>query len=555
MPRYKPLLLIFIGLIILAGLIVRLYHISDNQFLFYDEGMYLGYNQAFLNLVANNPAHNFNEFLIILSLMFKTALTTAKALWFFILNLRVFVLGPQAWYFARWISAFSGIATVILLFFWARYYFKSQRVAVLSALLLLILPSHVFYSRLGMQEAFSTLLFLGAIYLYMSNDRIRWPFFVSAFLLACVYFTNYRMIIAPVFIAFIECFRALVLSGGGGRGVPSERRLWRARWGNPTTGPDNHIDLQKIVIYFVAFYGIVFFIGSLYDGVNNHVTFAWMFHQAQDAGGKFNPVNFLSYPYDVFALEGFLFACFFWGNLYFLKFKEYSKFLPFGIVVLQMLIFSFAAEKGARYLCVVLPFMAAAAAVAVDECWQRFIKLRAVIITVGILAVVSMVYQSGSIAWARTDYDQAVQFITDHDPQAVIISTQPLVEGLFLNDQNQIIPCPHDLYTLGSLYKQGARYLIVDPQAYISWTNDGRRFSPPLNDFLEVVLNDVKPLQIFPHLNKVLLNRFVLDHNEQLLDSIKFLSVASSEGYGKIRVYDLGSVFLALQRAHAGNLI
>ena len=170
--------------------------------------MYLGYNRAFLNLVANNPAHDLNELGIILSLMFKTALTTAKALWFFILNLRVFVLGPEAWFFARWVSAFSGLATVVLLYFWVKRYFNSQRIAILSALLLLILPSHVFYSRLGMQEALSTLLFLSAIYLYMLNERIRWPFFVSAFLLACVYFTNYRMIIAPVFIAFIECFNA-----------------------------------------------------------------------------------------------------------------------------------------------------------------------------------------------------------------------------------------------------------------------------------------------------------------------------------------------------------
>jgi para-aminobenzoate synthetase component 1 len=30
-----------------------------------------------------------------------------------------------------------------------------------------------------------------------------------------------------------------VLSGGRGRGLPSERRLLRARWGNPRTGPDN----------------------------------------------------------------------------------------------------------------------------------------------------------------------------------------------------------------------------------------------------------------------------------------------------------------------------
>jgi len=521
-PLFLP---VIIGLVILAGLFIRLYHISDNQFLFYDEGMYLGYNRPFLDLVANNPAHDLNELGIILGLMFKTALTTAKALWFFILNLRVFVLGPESWYFARWVSAISGLATVVLLYFWSKRYFNSQNIAVLSALLLLVLPSHVFYSRLGMQEAFSTLLFLSAIHLYMLNERIRWPFFVSAFLLACVYFTNYRMIIAPVFIAFIECFKVFT----------AHKRL---NW-------------QKAAIYFTVFYGVVFFIGSLYGGVNLHVTFAWMFHQAQDAGGKFNPVNFLSYPYYVFALEGFIFACFFWGNLFLFKFKNYHRFLPFGIVVLQMFIFSFAAEKGARYLCVVLPFMASAAAVVIDDCWRRSPKVQIYVLGATSLAVVVMIYLSGSIAMARTDYENAVQFITGHDPQAIMVSTQPLVEGLFLTDDKQIVPCPNDLFSLMGLYKRGARYLILDPQAYISWTVDGKRFSPPLDDFLGYVIENVPPMETFPHLNNVLLTRFVLDHNEHILDSITFLSHAQSEGYGKIRIYDLGDVLAALQHAHA----
>jgi 4-amino-4-deoxy-L-arabinose transferase-like glycosyltransferase len=511
---------VIIGLIILAGVSCRLYHISDNQFLFYDEGMYLGYNRAFLNLVANNPAHNFHEFCIILSLMFQTALTTAKALWFFILNLRVFVLGPESWFFARWISAACGLATVVLLYFWSLRYFKSQRIAVLSALLLLVLPSHVFYSRLGMQESLSTLLFLSAIYLYMRQERICFSFFVSVFLLACVYFTNYRMIIAPVFIAFIEYFN-----------------FWAKQ---------KRMDWQKAAVYFASFYGIVLVVGSLYGGVNLHVTLAWMFHQAQDAGGKFNPINFLSYPYYVFALEGVLFACLFWGNIYLFKFNERSKLFPFGVVVFQMFIFSFAAEKGARYVCVVLPFMAAATAVVIDDCWQRFIKARAWTITIVSVAVLWMIYISGSIAMARTDYEDAVHFITDHDPQAVIVTTQPLVEGLYMDVDRRMVPCPNDLYTLMGLYKQGARYLVLDPQAYISWTADGRRFSPPLDDFLETTLKNVTPLQTFSHLNNILLTRFVLDHNEQILDSLTFLSQGQFNEYGKIRIYDLGSVFSAI---------
>ena len=143
---------------------------------------------------------------------------------------------------------------------------------------------------------------------------------------------------------------------------------------------------------------------------------------------------------------------------------------------------------------------------------------------------------------ARTDYENAVRFITDQDPQAVIVSTQPLVEGLFLADDKQVIPCPKDLNSLMELYKEGAKYLILDPQAYISWTTDGRRFSPPLYDFLETIIKGVQPLQTFPHLNNILLKRFVLDHNEQIIDSLKFLSISNSRGYGKIRVYELGAV-------------
>jgi len=84
MNKLKSLLPVISGLILFAGLIIRFYHISDNQFLFYDEGMYLGYNRAFLHLVANNPAHDLNELGIIFSLILKTALSMPKALWFFL---------------------------------------------------------------------------------------------------------------------------------------------------------------------------------------------------------------------------------------------------------------------------------------------------------------------------------------------------------------------------------------------------------------------------------------------------------------------------------------
>jgi len=191
--------------------------------------------------------------------------------------------------------------------------------------------------------------------------------------------------------------------------------------------------------------------------------------------------------------------------------------------------------------------MATAAAVIMDDCYNRYSKARRWVLIIGVLAVVFMVYQSASLSFAQTDYENAVHYIIDQDPQAVIVSTQPLVEGLYMADDKRIVPCPNDVFSLVSLYKKGAKYLIIDPQAYISWTVNGRRFSPPLDDFLEIMLKNVSPIKTFPHLNSVLLNRFVLDHNEQILDSLSFITHAKANEYGKIRVYDLGVVLSTLQ--------
>ena len=156
--------------------------------------------------------------------------------------------------------------------------------------------------------------------------------------------------------------------------------------------------------------------------------------------------------------------------------------------------------------------------------------------------------KSFQIMTATTDYAPAIQLVLSHDSKAKILSTQSLVEQLYVRNEEDVKECPKNLSDFLSFYQQGYRYLILDPQAYISWTKDTHRFSPPLIDFLEFINEKVPPKAVFPHLNKILLERFVLDHNQNLALTINFLSEASKNDYGQIKIYDIQQCLILLKQ-------
>src|SRR6185295_3119186 len=113
-------------------------------------------------------------------------------------------------------------------------------------------------------------------------------------------------------------------------------------------------------------------------------------------------------------------------------------------------------------------------------------------------------------------YEAAMDFILQKDPQAKVVSTQPFICVLYVKNKKAVIPCPTEKIGINiiALYKRGFRYLIVDPQAYVSWTRTGSRFENELNGFLNFTLKKVKPLKVFPNLNSVMRQRFVFEHTE-----------------------------------------
>ena len=142
------------------------------------------------------------------------------------------------------------------------------------------------------------------------------------------------------------------------------------------------------------------------------------------------------------------------------------------------------------------------------------------------------------LVFSSTSYEKAVLFIKKYDPQAKMISTQPGVENLFVDNETDVIALPKTIEEVLLLVKKGHRYLIIDPQLYISWTKDDKRFSQVELDFIKRLRTQAPLRLVLPHFNNAILERFVLDHNQDLLRSIHFL--AASQGKGCIYIYDLG---------------
>ncbi len=514
--RSRLILSMLVGVFVFFGIIFRFYHISRNDFVFYDEGYYLNYNRLVMYLVSRHTPQGFDDFYRSFGAFLRTSLASAKALWFLVVNARVYFLGFDAWFFPRIVSALSGTATLFLLFLFSRRFYEKPAVACLSVVILALLPSHVFYSRLGLQEALSTLLVLLGFYFYVFPAHFSPRAFLAAGCFAAAFFTNYRLIILPVLFLFAEI------------------------WLSFSRKEPPHI--RKFIWTTLTFFCCVFMIGNLDGGKNTYITFGWMFHQANLAKQQFSFLNLFSFPYYLFRLDNWILGFLFFGNILFIVQKKWRLCFPFLCVCLQMLIFSFASEKGARYLCVMTPFIAMSVAALLYFLFMEQPANRYVWAACGLTMICLMYLKSWALTKSVSDYRTATEFILSTGKQVKFVSTQNYIQNLYVSDPDRIRECPSHFQGLFSLYSQGCRFLVLCPQAYVSLAENQERFSPRLVSFLDFIRSSMTPVKVFPHFNDVLLERFVFDHNEQLLRSVRFLSEARAKGYGELRVYDLSQI-------------
>ncbi len=504
-------------LFLMIGVGYRFYHITQSDFLFYDEGYYMNENwRLFVEYIASHHPENFSFSQMLRGFYgaLQVSLGSGKALWLFLINSRVFFGLQESWYFPRILSAFFGCLTLGIVYLFAKRYYHSSKIGILSMILLAVLPSHVFYSRLAMQEALSTLCLLLGFYFYLFPPQFHGKTFLSSLFFVLAYFSNYRLIILPILVAFCETYHKLSLNQ-----IPNFRKyLWNS----------------------LSFLLLIAVIGNLDQGQHFKVILPWMFHQSHLAQDEpFHWYNLLSYPYYTFKFEGFLFGLFFWGNLYLIFKRNWCQLFPFFLCLVQMGIFSFAEEKGARYICVIYPFMVMSVASLLVHIFEKYkdkvFRFALAMVFSGMILL--QIRMSWQIAHFQSDYRKAMEFLTSDDREVKLLTSQKWIMNLYTDKIADIKDLPYTFPHLLKMSELGFQYLVLDPQAYVSWTEGNKRFSLVLTNYLGFLDRGVSPIKVFPHLNKPMLERFVFEHNKDLLGSLEFL-----RGYdhlGSIRIYDL----------------
>jgi len=521
--KHQKLIVWLLIAIALFGIFLRFYNICDEFFVYYDEGLYLRHNISYLYHLEKKPPDSFLKITKAIEIMIHIALKDAKFIWFFIANLRSFFGGVDANYFLRIVSAIFGSLTLCVVYLFGKRFYRSNWVGLVSMALLALLPSHIYYSRLGLQEAFSTFFFVYGMYFYVFSKGRNWRTFLSGALFSFVFFSNYRMIIIPVIVAFTEGYLSF-----------AEKR-------KP--------DFKKYVWNALMFSAMVFVVGNIDDGANTRITFTWMFRQAHLAKGHASTLNFMSYPYYILKLESVFIGAFFFGNVYYAIKREWKKMFAFAFVLFQMIVFSLPQEKGVRYLCFAMPFMVIAASGIIVHIVEGLKNRK---FQIGMLVILFFMFVNHAVAGIKiagfkNDYGSAIKDIKKKDPGAKICSTQFMLHKLFVDNRDDVAALPVNEILLFQLYKKGFRYVIVGPQAYISYTEDDIRFNDKLEGYVGFATDNLKPYAEYDHFNGDLLERFVLEHNENLSRSLEFLKENKDEEYGKIRVYRLQDFLVAIK--------
>jgi len=179
---------LFLGLIILLGLLLRTWHLSDNPLGFFADEADIGFSAYQLlttgKVSGKNPSFYLPSFGI-----FRPSFSVFAAT----LPIAVFGLTEQA---TRLMPALFGTINLIFLYFLIKEAFNDQLTALFSVFLLAISPWHVHFSRSGFEYVYFPTLFTLGLYFLIKGVRLKnWFLPVGFIFLGLTFYTYHPAVI------------------------------------------------------------------------------------------------------------------------------------------------------------------------------------------------------------------------------------------------------------------------------------------------------------------------------------------------------------------------
>ncbi len=191
----KKILLILIG-IILFGAFLRFYRLGNNGIGFFRDEAALGFNTwSILQTGADEYGHKLPIIFRSFEVFFLPAYVYLSIPFFLIFGPTVFA--------TRALSAVSGIFLILCTFFVVKEFFKSDKIALISAILVAVSPWAIFYSRGAFEGNLALLAFSLGVYLWLrfcATDKKRYFFLSLIFFVGSMYSYQAPRFVAPLFI-------------------------------------------------------------------------------------------------------------------------------------------------------------------------------------------------------------------------------------------------------------------------------------------------------------------------------------------------------------------
>lgn len=199
--------------IVLLGGIIRFYHLGNVGIGFFRDEAAMGFNSW---SILKTGADEFGRFLPLFFRSFEVFFMPAYEY----LSVPFFMLFGPTEFSARFLSALSGTLLIFVGFLISKELFKSERIGLLTALIVSLAPWSIFYSKGAFEGNLGLLFFSFAFYLWIRfiNTENNKLFFLSLFFFVLsMYSYQAPRFVAPVFVVF-----SILLSGNWSKKI----KLW-----------------------------------------------------------------------------------------------------------------------------------------------------------------------------------------------------------------------------------------------------------------------------------------------------------------------------------------